>query len=446
MTLPEKILAFNRKEQLFLPGDRLLLTVSGGLDSMVMLDVFSRLPNEVAVAHCNFQLRGEESDADEAWVRQKVAEYRIPVFVKRFETAEYARREKISIQMAARRLRYEWFARLAEEQGYTKILTAHHRTDNMETFFIHLLRSSGMKGLQGIPARRANIIRPLLCVSRPEIAAYAREHHTGYREDSSNRKTDYLRNRIRHQLLPALAGIDPEYSWKVEKSMQFLRLANAFVEDAMQELIAKHEVRTQEQLSFPLDILRRHPHRELLLYYWLSPYGFTGEVLSQIIRSVLSGNTGRIFEAKDYRLNVDRHSLILYPYIPPRAKSYFIRSPEGKIEDDIVLSWRSFAKTPGYSFSMYPRVADFDRDSLDFPLEIRLWKAGDRFRPLGMRGSKLVSDLLTDMRIARANKERVRVLLSRGEIVWVMGYRLAEPFKVRKQTKNILQINIIDGV
>ena len=446
MTLLEKILAFNRKEKLFQPGDRLLLTVSGGLDSMVMMDIFSRLSNEAAVAHCNFRLRGEESDADEKWVRQKAGEYGLPIFVQGFDTAEYARRKHISIQMAARELRYEYFARLASQQGYTKILTAHHRTDNMETFFIHLLRSSGTKGLQGIPARRGNIIRPLLGVSRQEIAAYARERNISFREDSSNRKTYYLRNRIRHRLLPALAGVEPDYASRVEKSMQLLGLAGAFVEDAMQALIRKYEERSGEQILFPLEVLRKHPHNELLLYYWLHPYGFAGDILSQIVQSMRSGNSGRIFAAKQYRLNVDRKYLILYPHSPVAEKNYLIRKPEGRFEDGLSIVWRSFPKEEGYSFSTDPMTADFDRDSLVFPLEIRHWKAGDRFRPLGMRGSKLVSDLLTDRRVSLADKAKVRVLTSGGEIVWVLGYRLAEPYKVKKETKNILQIQIIDGL
>jgi tRNA(Ile)-lysidine synthase len=440
MTVIETVLQWNSKKHLFTEDDSLLLTVSGGIDSMVMMELFSHFPNRIAIAHCNFQLRGDESDKDEELVRQTARKKSIPFFCQKFDTQSFATQKHISIQMAARELRYQWFEELSNKHRFTKILTAHHQDDNIETFIIHLLRSSGLKGLQGIPVQRGLYIRPLLGLSRKEIEAYASTHQVPYRDDKSNRETKYLRNKIRHLLLPALYNIDAHYASKFQKSMDILQQSNVFIEEKMQEMIARHSSVNNHQTRFSRTTIKKCKHASLLLFYWLHPYGFSEDSIREILQNNNLNKTGNIFYSAEYLLNIDRDFLILSPQKKSDNIPNIIKEKTGKLNDLIPLEWETFDRTKDFRFSTERNTGDFDFDDLHFPLLVRRWKAGDRFYPLGMKGSKLVSDILTDIKLSRVEKMNTCVLLSGEKIVWVIGYRQDERFKITGKTKRIVRI------
>ncbi len=440
-----KVEKYNQQKHLFTNGDKLLLTISGGIDSMVMLDVMSFFPNEIGLVHCNFHLRGEESNLDEALVRKIAQKKKLPLYVKSFDTKQFAKENKLSIQMAARELRYSYFEEIAEKNGYTKILTAHHLDDHIETFFIHLLRSSGLKGLQGIPVRREDYIRPLLGLTRGDIERYAEEHQIQYREDRSNAETKYLRNQIRHQLSPVLGKVDIQYRQKIQKSLDYIAQSNRFVEREIQSIITKKEEQKGEQKHFPISFLQTHPDALLILHYWLSEKGFSDDNLQNIKRNIQPIKVGRFYYSKNYLLVIDRAYLVLSPlkekYNPPTI----LRSEEGEIEKPLSLHWKVFSKDNTFKIDTDISQAFLDFDKIKLPLVLRLWKEGDRFQPLGMKGEKKVSDFLIDHKVSRADKQDVFVLVSGGEIIWLIGYRVSDRFKITSSTTKILWMQKLGG-
>ena len=436
--MKNKVEKYNQQKHLFKDEDKLLLTISGGIDSMVMLDVMSYFPNEIGLVHCNFHLRGEESNLDEALVREIAYKKKLPIYVKSFDTKQFAKENNLSIQLAARELRYNYFEEVARENGYTKILTAHHLDDHIETFFIHLLRSSGLKGLQGIPVRREDYIRPLLGLTRGDIVQYAQEHQVQYREDRSNAETKYLRNQIRHQLSPVLEKVDAQYRQKIHKSLDYISQSNRFVEREIQKIIEKKEEGKGEQKHFPISFLQNHPDALLILHYWLSDKGFSDDNLQNIKRNMQPIKVGRFYYSNNYLLVIDRDYLVLSPlrekYNPPTV----LRSEEGEIEKPLSLQWKVILKDNAFKIETDLSQAFLDFDKIKFPLVLRLWKEGDRFRPLGMKGEKKVSDFLIDNKVNRADKQDVFVLVSGGEIVWLVGYRVSDKFKITSSTTKIL--------
>ena len=436
----KKIQNFVRKNGLINPADKLLLTVSGGVDSMVMLDIFSHFPNEKAVVHCNFQLRGEESNKDEDLVVRKAREYGYPVFTKRFETEDYARKNHLSIQMAARELRYRYFEELADRHGYTKILTAHHLDDRIETFFIHLLRGSGPKGLQGIPVQRGRYIRPVLNISKKEILDYARENHIAYREDLSNASDKYLRNQIRHSLLPALEKIDPHYHKSLIQTMEYQKQYAAFAESKLEDFIRQHLTRTRQQYRLPLSVLKDNPGTPLILYHWLSDYGFTPDNLQNIHQHIRQHQAGKHFIANNHILLIDRKYLILSPVKKQDPLPLILRTENGKITRPLTLKWKTLDRTEAFKISADPLQAFLDKDKLKQPLIVRKWKEGDRFKPLGMTGMKKVSDFLIDKKINRIDKENIFVLTSGKEIAWIVGLQISDSFKIDENTKTVFHL------
>jgi tRNA(Ile)-lysidine synthase len=436
--LKKRIEKHNQQKHLFANGDKLLLTISGGIDSMVMLDVMSLFSNEIGLVHCNFHLRGEESNLDEDLVQEIAYKKGLPLYVKSFDTKQFAKENRLSIQMAARELRYNYFDEIAKENGYTKILTAHHLDDHIETFFIHLLRSSGLKGLQGIPVQREKYIRPLLGLTRRDIEQYAEENQIQYREDRSNAETKYLRNQIRHQLSPVLEKVDSQYHQKIQKSLDYIAQSNRFVEREIQKIVEKKEERKGKQKHFPISFLQTHPDALLILHYWLSERGFSDDNLQNIIRNIQTVKVGRFYYSSTHLLVIDRAYLVLSPIREKYNPTTILRSKEGKIERPLSLEWEVFAKDGAFKIEADLSQAFLDFDKIKFPLVLRLWKEGDRFQPLGMKGEKKVSDFLIDNKISRADKQDVFVLVSGGELVWLIGYRVSDRFKITPSTKKIL--------
>lgn len=421
----------------FLIGKKLLLATSGGLDSMVMLDLFHKLPFEIAIVHCNFQLRGMESFEDQNFVQNYAETNNIELFITQFDTEAFAKDYKISIQLAARELRYSWFYELLETKKYDYILTAHHADDNLETFLINFIRGTGLDGLTGIPEQNDKVIRPVLIFSRQEIEQYAKDNSIKWREDSSNVSDKYLRNKIRHNLVPILKEFNPDFLPSFQKTQTYLQEAQIMVQDASIMVYQQVAKENGEKIHFDLNQLKKLPNYKSYLYQWLNEYGFTAW---DDIYDLVDGQSGKQVFSNQFRLIKNRDFLILSPLkIEEESEEYFIYKKQKEINFPLNLSFSKVADT-----SLVPNTTIFvDEDKLWFPLDLRRWKKGDSFQPFGMEGkSKKVSKFFKDQKLSLIEKENIWILCSDNQIVWIVGIRQDERFKVRNTTKNILKIQL----
>lgn len=421
----------------FLSESKLLLATSGGLDSMVMAHLFQQLNYNFALAHCNFQLRGLESFGDQQFVQQFAEVNSIPLFVTQFDTLAFANDYKLSTQVAARDLRYNWFYELLEKENYDYILTAHHADDNLETFLINLSRGTGLEGLVGIPEQNDKIIRPLLLFSRDEIANYAQENTITWREDSSNASDKYLRNKIRHHLAPLLKELNPQFLESFGKTQSYLQQSSEMAEDAavmVYQQVAKQE---GDEIHFDLNQLLKLPNYKSYLYYWLREFGFTAwEDVYDLVKS----QSGKQVFSAEYRLLKDREFLILIPiYMEDENQEYLIKSIEEEVKIPLKIS---FCKVDDISIGLNGSIF-VDENKIQFPLVLRHWREGDSFQPFGMGGkSKKLSKLFKDEKLSLIEKENIWILLSNNAIVWVVGLRQDERFRIDKNTTQILKIQI----
>jgi tRNA(Ile)-lysidine synthase len=425
------------KDMPFLLQKKLLLAVSGGLDSMVLLHLFQELHYDIAIAHCNFQLRGVESFGDQKFIQDYAETNAIPIFVTQFDTEAFAKDYKLSTQVAARELRYNWFYELLETENYDYILTAHHADDNLETFLINLTRGTGLEGLTGIPEQNDKIVRPLLFSSRLEIDNYAKEHAIEWREDSSNASDKYVRNKIRHHLIPVLKELNPNFMTSFLKTESYLQQSLAMVEDAAVMVYQQVASEVEDQIHFDLNQLLKLPNYQSYLYQWLKEFGFTAW---NDIYDLVDSQSGKQVFAADFRLLKDRDSLILFPIDHSKIQEEFLvnkNQTEVKIPLNITL-----CKVDDISQGSN-RTIFVDADQLVFPLVLRKWKTGDFFMPFGMNGkSKKVSKLFKDEKLSLLEKENIWILCSNDQIVWVIGMRADDRFRTADTTKNILKIEL----
>ena len=419
----------------FLQGKKLLLAVSGGLDSMVLVHLFQQLNYEIVVLHCNFQLRGLESFEDQQFIQEYSNTNAIPFVFTQFDTEAFAADFKVSIQVAARELRYSWFYEQLAIQKGDFILTAHHADDNLETFLINLSRGTGLEGLIGIPAQNEKVIRPLLSFSRQQIEEYASVNKLKWREDSSNASDKYLRNKIRHHLVPLLKELNPNFISSFEKTQSFLSEAQELVDDAaimVYQQVAREE---GEDIYFDLVRLLQLPNYSSYLYQWLKEFGFTAW---DDIYELVDGQSGKQVLAPYFRLIKDRDCLILSPLQSQENQQEFeIESLESKVKFPLNLVFSTVSKIGVASDS----TIFVDEDKLVFPLTLRRWNEGDVFQPFGMGGkSKKVSKLIKDEKLSLIEKENVSLLCSDSQVIWVVGIRQDERFKIDAKTKKILKI------
>ena len=426
---------------------KLLLAISGGIDSMFLCDILQKNNYDFALCHCNFTLRSEESEQDEAFIRAWAEKYHLPIFVARFNTKAYAEKQKISIQEAARELRYDFFAQTATKNNFDFVLTAHNLDDKIESFFINLLRSSGIKGLAGIPEINANIIRPILDISRDEISQYMQKEKIPFREDSSNSETKYLRNKLRHILLPEMEKLQADYRSSISKSINYLKQAHCFQKAALKHYFKKCIQQKQDAFYINKNTLLKEEQRFFILFHFLKDYGFNAEQCRQILESVedKDGLTGKAFYSDTYFLQVERSYLTLAKQQEKTVKQYLISS------FDTAFSFEN----KKIVFSQNPKISSLktdkntvliDLDKVKFPFIIRAWKKGDRIYPYGMKGSKLISDIFTDLKFSKEEKEAVKILSNKaGEIIWIIGHRADRRFGVNKESKNILQLSLVEN-
>lgn len=422
----------------FLENKKLFLATSGGLDSMVLAHLFNQLTYKIALVHCNFQLRGLESFGDQNFVKDYAARNDIPLFLTQFDTEAFAKDYKLSIQVAARDLRYNWFYELLETEKFDFILTGHHADDNIETFLINLSRGTGLEGLVGIPAQNDKIIRPLLLFTREEIANYAHQNSMQWREDSSNASDKYLRNKIRHDLVPVLKELNPYFISSFQKSQSYLQESQAMVEDASIMVYQQVARQVEKEIHFDLNQLKKLPNYSSYLYQWLNEFGFTAW---DDIYDLVESQSGKQVFSPEFRLLKDRDSLILSPidveFNP--VVEYFIDKGIELVKIPLNLS---FSKVEAISVPTNT-VIFADQDKLDFPLVLRKWKKGDHFQPFGMEGkSKKISKLFKDAKLSLIEKQNIWILWSGNKIVWVVGLRQDERSRVGDETQNILKIEL----
>ena len=437
----EQFLNFIHKENLFQSSQRILLAVSGGADSMLMMHFFVNAGYQVGVAHCNFALRGEESDKEEEFVLQTCESRHISCYAKRFSTEEYALQEKISIEMAARDLRYEWFNQLMDQHNYDFLATAHHQDDVIETFVINLSRGSGIKGLSGIQPKSGRIIRPMLFTNHAEIVDYCTRMGIDYRTDSSNLETVYKRNLIRHQVLPLLETVNPAFRKNTLKTINNLHETGLLFQQRISQV--KALVFSQNHLGAMIHIEKLLAHSPLrtILFELIRPFGFQADQIDDIIES-LSKESGRKFYSDHYRLVKDREYLIISPIKETNDQVFYIDEDSNQIHSPIRLTFEKLDCSPGFKFSTHPHIVDLDLDRLTFPLILRHWHDGEYFQPLGMKGLKKVSDFFIDEKYSIPEKENAWILASGDQLVWIVGKRLDDRFKISNHTKKVLHVKL----
>ncbi len=427
------------KLDVFKPQDRLLVTVSGGVDSIVCLHILHNLGYICGVAHCNFQLRGSESDEDESFVRSMCKQLELPFYCQSFNTHEYASQKSLSIQMAARELRYSWFESLRLSANYDHIILAHHGDDSVETMLINLARGTGLKGLTGIQAHSGHIRRPILFANRRDILAYADENHLSFREDSSNSKTDYTRNRIRHIIIPEFEKINPSFLKTSLSSIRHLRQEQLVLDQIFAE-IKKDIVRTEsDDILLSLNKLSTLQHLNWFLFRFLSTFGFNGDQVSSLIDGI-SAPPGKQFFSEKYKIIIDREFLFLTQSSNNEAEESYISVGVNSISEPINLKFEVL-DIQQHIISTNRDIADLNYNKLSFPLKLRKWISGDFFYPIGMKNAKKLSDFFIDEKIPRHKKNEVWLLCSGDDIVWIVGHRLDNRFKITKDTKTVYRVS-----
>ena len=428
----QSVLNHFKTEFPFAQGKRLGVAVSGGLDSMCLIHILLDAKVELHLVHCNFKLRGTESDQDQQFLVEFAKKHELPLQVKEFTTQEYAKRHGVSIQMAARDLRYQWFSELVQHNQLDYIATAHHANDALETFLINLSRGTGLQGLTGIPAINGTVIRPLLQVTREQLESFAQQRDIAWREDSSNASDSYLRNQIRHHLVPELIKIKPDFINQFKKTQGHLEQSNAMLAAHVEQLISKCVTPATSGYLINITTLNELAHPEGFLYQWLYPYGFTAW---EDINAMASGQSGKQIFAPQWVLTKNRDELRLEPLEGHTKAAY------------TVDSWPEFNQLPlpiecTPVAALAPTPANqiiVDAESLEFPITLRHWEAGDYFYPFGMQGSKKLSDYFVDQKVPVRDKEKIWLLCSANRIVWVVGMRADDRFKVNKNSKSLLK-------
>lgn len=434
-----KVSDFIAKHQLLSHDDLHLVALSGGADSVALLLILQQLGYRIEAVHCNFHLRGEESDRDEEFVKSLCERQKTPIHLIHFDTKEYASLHQVSVEMAARELRYGYFRQLCQDIGAVSVCVAHHRDDAVETLLMNLMRGSGIHGLTGIRPKNGPIVRPLLCVSREEIEQYLHSIGQDYVIDSTNLVDDVVRNKIRLRILPLLKEINPKVSENIYKTAQYLSEAEKVLDDSLEALKAEiiqcgHDGFPQT-VSIPLLLKQSSP--ELFLHEWLSPYGFNTTQISQISARLI-GESGREFHSSTHTLVIDRETLVLVPL--HTAMKTMIIPEEGRYRYDDNTCF-DVKLTNEISISKSSDCVTLDAKAVRFPLTIRPVLTGDRFCPYGMEGHRLVSDFMTDCKLSLIDKRRQLVVTdSDGQIIWLVGLRSDHRFRVTERTSTILQI------
>jgi tRNA(Ile)-lysidine synthetase, N-terminal domain/tRNA(Ile)-lysidine synthetase, C-terminal domain len=423
-------------------GDKVLMAVSGGIDSMIMADLFTRSGIKTGIAHCNFYLRGRESMKDEKLVKKLAAFHKIPFYSIMFDTKGYAEEKGISIQMAARELRYRWFEEIRKKNGYDTIAVAHNLNDNIETLIINLTRGTGIAGLSGMKNSGNHIIRPLLFASREKIKKYCIKHKVNFREDKSNAETKYTRNKIRHLVIPILKEINPSIEDTLNETAKRLGATNDIVNyftDKLRESLMK-----KKDGNLVVNIHRLKPSlgNNTLLYELFKPFGITGSIVSDL-HKIAEGKTGGQIFTGTHRFLKNRNEIIISVQAETKDEYYTADSIAGLRKIPGIASVRFLSPSSGFVIPSDHKTACLDFEKITYPVVVRKWLPGDFFYPLGMKKKKKLSDYFIDRKFSRIDKEKALIMESGGKIVWIVGERIDDRFRVTEATKKILIIKSV---
>jgi len=403
---------------------------------MVLLDLFYKLRFDICVVHCNFQLRGKESDADEMLVRETCQDRFIPYFIESFDTLKFSKENKLSIQLAARKLRYDWFQEIIS-LGFDYVLTAHHLDDNVETFLINFIRGTGLEGLTGIPAQNKKIVRPLLPFSREEIENYAQQNKIRWREDSSNASDKYFRNKLRHNIVPTLKELNTGFLDSYQNTINHLQQAESLVDDASKLVYEKVVEVNENQVEIHLNSLLQFKNYKAYLYQWLKEYGFSAW---NDIYDLVEAQSGKQVFSETHVLLKDREKLILSERKSSNNSAVFIiESIESKVNIPLKLTFNKVVNI----FETVSNCIFVDENKIKFPLTIRKWQEGDYFYPSGMNGKKKLSKYFKDEKYSLFDKENQWLLCSEDQIIWVIGKRADNRFRATETTQQIIKIEVI---
>ncbi len=437
--------AFIDQKSLCNEQQRVMLALSGGVDSVVMTDLFCMSGYSCMVLHCNFGLRGAESDGDESFVRSLAANYELPVFVKKFETSAYAEDKGISIQMAARELRYQWFSEMAVHQHVEVIATAHNLNDSVETLLLNMSRGTGIRGLTGIPVRNGRYVRPLLFATRTEILDYSRLHHLRYREDSSNSSIKYQRNKVRHELIPLFEEINPGFIRTMGENIKRFEDSHVIYRERVEQEKERLFSEKGTHVEVDLEGLRDLQPLGSWLYELFNEYGFSMDQCLNI-EKILNSPSGKQFISPTYRLFKDREKLLLFETKDAAFERYYIDSPGNTATLPFAMDIEVLPREEINTFPDDPNIALIDFDRLSFPLMLRKWQHGDYFFPLGMDQMKKVSDFFIDNKIPVPVKKNTWILTSGSKIVWIVGQRIDHRFRITESTRQVLKLHLYEGI
>ena len=436
--MTKEVFEFITKQQLFSTEDRILVGISGGRDSMSLCFALKDLGYQIALAHCNFSLRGEESDKDELFVNEYAKKNKLEVFNIKFDTQAYASKNSVSIQMAARELRYTWFEEIRKKNNYNYIAIAHNRDDIVETYFINLIRGTGIEGLTGIKSKNNKIVRPLLNISREKINSYITENNISYREDSSNASTKYIRNKLRHQILPELRSISKVFDQTMVENIDKINQVNQVYKNEISFQKSKTLIQLSDSVKINIQKLKKLKPTYTYLYEFLKPCGFTASTISDIEQS-LNAESGKKFLSKSHQIIKDREYLILTEITTkPKAEIFFDKDTK-TISNPVPLEIEIIDKAD-YKMSKSNLIMALDMEKLSFPLLIRNWKQGDYFMPLGMNRMKKLSNFLIDSKVSITEKDRTYLIQSKNDIIAIVGKRIDDRYKITGETKYSITI------
>ena len=423
----------------FLGDSKLLIAISGGVDSVVLAHLCSQLDLNFSLCHCNFNLRGQESDDDEAFVTSLAKTLKIPVYSTAFETEKYAAKNKVSIQVAARDLRYTWFYELLDTKGYNYVLTAHNTNDNLETFIINLTRGSGLEGFTGIPPVNQKSVRPLLAFSRDDITLFAIKNGIVWREDRSNASIKYVRNKVRHKIIPILKELNPHVLESFQNTIEYLNESQSIINDAVKNITAKVVSYENDVLKISCKEIEKLSNKKAYLYQLLQAYGFTA--WNDIV-DLISAQPGKQVFSDTHRLLKDRNSLILTTI----NKSQSIKGPiliDQKVSEITNPIKLTIQNTDDYTSKNKEQII-IDKDLVNYPLSLKKWHHGDAMYPTGMTGSKKISQLFKDNKLSLLDKEKIWILAdAKDHIIWVIGLRQDRRYLANKTSKNRLKISYL---
>jgi tRNA(Ile)-lysidine synthase len=441
MIMQQKVENYILKQHLLTRNGKIILGVSGGTDSVALLHILISLGYDCVIAHCNFHLRMVESDRDELFVRKLAKIYKIPYHSIHFETIKYADEHKISIEMAARDLRYNWFYDLLEKLNAQAIAIAHHADDSIETLLINLVRGTGLRGLTGITARNKNVVRPLLCCTRSELEDYLITHNLDHIEDSTNATSDYKRNKFRNEVLPLLTEINPSVRQTLYNSIEYLEGNLAIYQQAIEKIEETIVYKQPGLIKMDIEIIKKQVHIPTVMFELLHPYGFSSAQIAQITEQ-LDAESGKQFFSETYRIVKDRKYLILNAKNENPTEEYSISQTTAEIHEPFSMKINRLAVDSDFTISKENNLIHLDSSKLIFPLILRRWQEGDTFYPLGMNKRKKVSDFFIDNKLSLWEKEQSWLLVSGNDIVWIVGQRVDNRFRVTNETSEVIELQI----